>query len=89
MVHPEHVFEALQKGADGVMIIGCHLGECHYQRGNYLAQERAALIWEMMEETGLDRPRFVLDWASSSEPERFAQLITDMAKQLAVLSPQV
>lgn len=88
MVHPENVFEALQGGADAVMLIGCHLGECHYQKGNYLARERAELIWDMMVESGLDRRRFVLDWVSSAEPDRFARLVTKTFKEIALLSTE-
>ena len=86
MVHPENVFEAFQKGAAGVMILGCHFGDCHYQRGNYLAQARAEMIWEMMEEMGIDRQRFAIDWVSSTEPDRFEKVITDTLERIINVS---
>ena len=89
MVHPQHVLDALHKGADGVMILGCHLGECHYQKGNYLAQERSALISEMLEEFGFEKQRFSLNWVSSAEPDRFAQLVTQMSDRIASLAPEI
>lgn len=85
MVHPQHVIDSLHKGADGVMVLGCHLGECHYQKGNYLAQERSELIKELLDDFGFDRQRFTLNWVSSAEPDRFVQLISQMCERVKSL----
>ena len=76
MVHPEMVLDALNKGADGVMIFGCHSGECHYQTGNEIARSRSEIIFEIMEDFGYERERFALSWVSSAEPDKFAEAVT-------------
>lgn len=78
MVHPEMVIHALDKGADGVMIIGCHLGECHYISGNEMALARAEVIADTMEDLGYERERFQLFWVSSAEPERLVESFRQM-----------
>ncbi len=78
MVHPEMVIHALDKGADGVMIIGCHLGECHYISGNEMALARAEVIGDTMEDLGYERERFQLFWVSSAEPERLVESFRQM-----------
>jgi F420-non-reducing hydrogenase iron-sulfur subunit len=85
MVHPETVIEALNMGAEGVMILGCHLGECHYQDGNYKAMARSEVITDMLEDFGFDQERFMITWVSSSEPEKFAREVTSMAERLTTL----
>jgi F420-non-reducing hydrogenase iron-sulfur subunit len=85
MVHPEMVFHALDKGADGVMIIGCHLGECHYIKGNEMALARSEVIMETLEDLGYEGERFKVAWVSSAEPERLAQAFREMSARLAVL----
>jgi len=85
MVHPQHIVDALHKGADGVMVLGCHLGECHYLKGNYLAQERSLLVKDLLDDLGIDPQRFTLNWVSSAEPDRFAQLVTQMCERIEAL----
>lgn len=85
MVNPELVVEALSKGADGVMILGCHLGECHYIDGNQKALSRSEMILELMEDLGFDEERFAISWVSSAEPERFVQAVTEMAEKIKQL----
>lgn len=82
MVHPEMVLHALNKGADGVMLIGCKLGECHYQDGNYKAKARAELIEEILSDFGHDNERFALKWLSSTEPDRLVEAISEMHERL-------
>jgi F420-non-reducing hydrogenase iron-sulfur subunit len=91
MVHPEMVLHALNKGADGVMIIGCPLGECHYIKGNEMALARAEVIADTLEDQGFDSERFQVAWVSSAEPERLAEIFREMSARLAVLrgTPQV
>ncbi len=89
MVHPRHIMDAFSQGADGVMVLGCRLGECHYQHGNYTALSRADIVVELLTDLGVDRQRFAMDWISSAEPEKFASLVTEMTllvKQLGLAS---
>lgn len=85
MVHPEMVLHALNKGAEGVMIIGCHLGECHYIRGNEMALARAEVIADTLEDLGYESERFRIAWVSSAEPERLVEAFRDMAARLDTL----
>lgn len=85
MVHPEMVLHALNKGADGVMIIGCHLGECHYIKGNEMALARAEVIADTLEDLGYESERFRIAWVSSAEPERLAEAFREMAARLEAL----
>ncbi len=85
MVHPEMVLHALEKGAEGVMIIGCHLGECHYIKGNEMALARAEVITDTLEDLGYASERFQLTWVSSAEPERLVEAFRNMSGRLAVL----
>jgi F420-non-reducing hydrogenase iron-sulfur subunit len=87
MVHPNLVIEALTKGADGVLIAGCHLGECHYLEGNRRAQDRAEAIKLMLDDFNLEQERFRLEWISASEAEKFAMVVTEMTQQLKGLGP--
>lgn len=87
MVHPEMVLHALNKGADGVMIIGCYFGECHYVDGNEKAMARAELIDELLEDFGFENERFLITRLSSSEPEQFARTISSMHKKVKELGP--
>lgn len=85
MVHPEMVLHALNKGADGVMIIGCHLGECHYIKGNEMALARAEVIADTLEDLGYESERFRIAWVSSAEPELLAETFRNMAARLEAL----
>ncbi len=87
MVHPNLVVEALQQGTDGVMVMGCHLGECHYQDGNIKAQARMVVVEEMMEMLGLENERFRLVWCSSPEADRFAGAVREMTDVVCKLGP--
>jgi F420-non-reducing hydrogenase iron-sulfur subunit len=87
MVHPKMVMDALSKGADGVMICGCHPGDCHYLEGNLRAQKRAEAIGLLLEDFGLEPERFRLEWVSASEGPRFAQVMTDMVKAVRSVGP--
>lgn len=87
MVHPNLVIHALTKGADGVLICGCHIGDCHYLEGNVKAQSRAEAIDLMLEDFGLEPERFRLEWISASEAGKFAQVVTEMTETLKALGP--
>jgi len=87
MVHPNLVLEAFQLGADGVMVMGCHPGDCHYVDGNLKAEARLVVLNEMLETMGLEVERFRLVWCSAAEAERLAAAVTDMTDQLRELGP--
>ncbi len=87
MVHPNMVINALTKGADGVMIMGCHIGDCHYREGNLKAQSRADAIKLMLQDFGIEDDRFRLEWVSASEGPRFAQVVTEMVEKVKALGP--
>jgi len=87
MVHPSLVIDALTKGADGVLICGCHPGDCHYQEGNLKAEKRAEAIELMLEDFGLEPERFRLEWVSASEGPKFAQVINEMTDTVRELGP--
>ena len=87
MVHPNLVIDALSKGADGVIICGCHPGDCHYLEGNIKAQSRADAIRLMLEDLGIEPERFRLEWVSASEGGRFAQVMQEMIETVRSLGP--
>src|SRR3972149_5749884 len=87
MVHPNLVIDALTKGADGVLMCGCHPGDCHYREGNLKAQARADALKLMMQDFGIEEDRFRLEWVSASEGPRFAQVVTEMVNKVKALGP--
>lgn len=87
MVHPNHVVDAFRLGADGVMVTGCHLGECHYVDGNAKAQARVAIVEEMLDALGLERDRFRLVWCSLAEADRFVVAVREMTESIRLLGP--
>jgi len=87
MVHPNLVIEALTKGADGVVMCGCHPGDCHYQEGNLKAERRAEAITLMLQDFGIEEERFKLAWVSASEGPQFARLMTEFTEQIKRLGP--
>ena len=76
MVDPKYVIKAFLEGADGVLVGGCHPGDCHYATGNYYARNRAQVLAQLFDEVGLNADRFLLDWVSAGEGERFATLVS-------------
>lgn len=87
MVHPNLVIDALTNGADGVIICGCHPGDCHYIEGNLTAEKRADAIILMLEDFGLEEERFKLEWVSASEGPRFAQVMKEMVDTVKEVGP--
>jgi coenzyme F420-reducing hydrogenase delta subunit/ferredoxin len=86
-VSPELVMKAFDQGADGVLVLGCHIGECHYDTGNHRAAKRMPLLHDLMSFVGLEPQRLRLDWVSASEGERFARLVRGFVDDLRVLGP--
>lgn len=87
MVHPNLVIDALSKGADGVLMCGCHPGDCHYLEGNLKAEKRADAIFLMLEDLGIEPERYRLEWISASEGQRFAEVMRDMTNDIKALGP--
>ncbi len=76
-VDPEIVIDALLKGADGVLIGGCHPGDCHYREGNLIAAKRIELLKKILEIFGIDSNRVRLEWISGSEGLKFAEVVKE------------
>ena len=85
MVHPNLVIDAFTSGADGVLMCGCHLGDCHYQEGNYKAEKRAEAIRMMLADFGIEEERFRLEWVSAAEGARFANVVREFTEQVQKL----
>ncbi|UCC71085.1 MAG: hydrogenase iron-sulfur subunit [Gemmatimonadota bacterium] len=88
MVHPNLVIDALTKGLDGVVMCGCHPGDCHYIEGNLRAKKRAEAISLLLEDFGLEEERFRLEWVSASEGAKFAQVMREMVATVRELGPR-
>ncbi len=86
-VDPSFVLEAFHSGADGVLIAGCHPGDCHYQNGNHKTMRRFALLRRLLDQLGVEPERVRLEWVSASEGDRFARVVDDMTEQVRVLGP--
>jgi F420-non-reducing hydrogenase iron-sulfur subunit len=86
-VDPVLVSTALLHGADGVLIAGCHPGDCHYREGNYYARRRFALLQKTMETLGLETERLMLAWVSASEGQRFGEVANQFAKRIKAMGP--
>ena len=86
-VDPLFAVKAFQEGADGVMVLGCHPGDCHYQQGNYFAQRRYALMHRLLEFTGLESERLFIEWVSASEGKKFAEVVATFTEQIRALGP--
>jgi len=86
-VNPIFVVNALQQGADGVLIGGCHPGDCHYERGNYLARRRMAVLKNLLEYTGIDPRRVRMTWVSAAEGNKFAKVVKEVTEDIRKLGP--
>jgi F420-non-reducing hydrogenase iron-sulfur subunit len=86
-IEPTFVLKAFQQGADGVLVCGCHPGDCHYHEGNYKCLRRFKLIQKFACQMGIEKERLRLEWISASEGQQFAELVNDMTKTLLILGP--
>jgi len=86
-VDPTFILKALAEGADGVLIAGCHPGDCHYSEGNYRTQRRFTLLTDLLDQFGVERERVRLEWISASEGERFAQVVRELTETIRTLGP--
>jgi len=86
-VDPQFVLDAFARGADGVLIGGCHPGDCHYQEGNYKTLRRVRMLRRVLREMGIEDERFRLEWISASEAERLKTVVNDMVEKVRALGP--
>jgi len=86
-VEPTFVLKAFEKGADGVLICGCHPGDCHYAEGNYKTLRRFYLLKKVLSQMGIEDERVRLEWVSASEGDRFAAIVDEMTEQVRTLGP--
>jgi F420-non-reducing hydrogenase iron-sulfur subunit len=82
-VEPTFILQALANGADGVLVVGCHPGDCHYNSGNFKTQRRLALLNQMLGQMGIEPGRVKTAWISSEEGEAFKQGVADFVKEIA------
>jgi F420-non-reducing hydrogenase iron-sulfur subunit len=86
-VPPELVIRALANGLDGVMILGCHPGECHYSEGNYLTRRRAHVLKRLLDYIGIEPERFQLRWVSAAEGAKFSAVVKEITEKITALGP--
>jgi F420-non-reducing hydrogenase iron-sulfur subunit len=86
-ISPYHVLKAFQLGIDGVLIAGCHIGDCHYLKGNYMTHKRFGVIRDVLKFAGVDEDRIRLEWVSAAEGEKFAELIKSFTAQVEAAGP--
>ena len=86
-IDPEFILHAYKKGADGVLILGCHFGDCHYKEGNFRATQRHRLLLRLLRQHGIAEERCRFDYVSASEGEKFAKVITEMTDTIRKLGP--
>lgn len=81
-IRPELILAAFHRGADGVLVSGCHPGDCHYAQGNYFARRRLAMTADLLETMGIDPRRLRFEWCSAAEGSKVAQVINEMAEDV-------
>jgi F420-non-reducing hydrogenase iron-sulfur subunit len=86
-VDPQFVLSAFRHGADGVLVGGCHPGDCHYQEGNYKMLRRYRLIRRLLQQMGIEEERFRLEWISAAEADRLKAAMNDMVEKVRALGP--
>jgi len=86
-IDPEFVLQAYKQGADGVLILGCHFGDCHYKEGNYRATQRYRLLRQLLQQHGIAEERCRFDYVSASEGEKFVKVVTEMTDTIRRLGP--
>jgi len=86
-VNPRFILRAFQRGADGVLISGCHPGDCHYTSGNFYARRRLMLLRRYLDYLGIDPGRFETHWVSASEGQKWAEVVRSMCERVKALGP--
>ena len=86
-ISPELVLRTFREGADGVMVLGCHIGDCHYSTGNHRTAKRMPVLKKLLEYSGIDPDRLVINWVSAAEGEKFTIVIKDFTEKISALPP--
>lgn len=86
-VNTNFIIRAFQKGADGVVIAGCHPGDCHYSTGNYYTRRRFSVFINLLEYMGIEKERFKIDWISAAEANKFAAVMNEVLENVHRLGP--
>ncbi len=84
-VNPMFILKAFQRGADGVILCGCHPGDCHYMTGNYYARRRMSLLFNFVNYLGIEKERVRVEWVSAAEGAKFSIVMNDFAKTINAL----
>jgi F420-non-reducing hydrogenase iron-sulfur subunit len=86
-LNPLFILKCLLQGADGVLVSGCHIGDCHYSDGNYYARRRFIIIKRLLEHLGFDSRRIQMSWVSASEGEKWAKLVNELVAEIKQAGP--
>lgn len=86
-VDPTLILQSFKEGIDGVAVLGCHPGDCHYQTGNYEAENKMQMTKQVLEKIGIEPDRLYLDWVSAAEGKRFSEVVTSFTDQITSLGP--
>jgi len=86
-VSPHFILKAFQEGADGVFVAGCHIGSCHYGKGNYMTAKRVAVMKDLLGFIGISPKRLRLEWIATSESNKFANAVSDFTQEITRLGP--
>jgi F420-non-reducing hydrogenase iron-sulfur subunit len=86
-IDAKHIVDAFREGADGVLILGCPEGDCHYQDGNYEARKKVHLLWRVLEPLGIEKERLRIELSSDPGGSRIPQLVREMTTDLAKMGP--
>jgi len=86
-ISPHFILKAFQEGADGVLVAGCHIGECHYGKGNFITAKRIAVMKELIQFIGLSPKRLRLEWIATSEGNKFSRVVSDFTEEISHLGP--
>jgi coenzyme F420-reducing hydrogenase delta subunit len=84
-IDPVFIIRSFQRGADGVLVSGCHPGDCHYNKGNFYARRRLMMFRQLLEFVGIDPRRLQMSWVSASEGHKWAQVVTQVTEEIRVL----
>jgi F420-non-reducing hydrogenase iron-sulfur subunit len=88
-IDPEFVMKGFQSGADGVVILGCHPGDCHYNEGNYNALRRFYLLRRMLSQFGIEEKRLWLEWISACESDKLVEALHRIVREIKVIGPLI
>lgn len=86
-VSPHFILKAFQEGVDGVLIAGCHIGECHYGKGNFITAKRVAVMKELIKFIGISPNRLRLEWIATSEANKLAKVVNEFTQEITELGP--